>query len=156
MQPWLYAIQKTVDRHFGEIIAVRHHIRAHPELSGEENDTSLYLYQKLSKYGFAPRIGPEGRGVIVDGLDVANQQPHALLALRADIDALRIQDQKTVDYRSQCPGVMHACGHDAHTAVCLGTLLVLQDLAQAGALPWPVQVRCNFSRPKKIVRALRK
>jgi len=123
------------------MVAARRHLHAHPELSGQEHDTSLYLYHKLAECGFSVRIGPEGRGVIADHQDAREKHPAALLAIRADIDALRIQDQKTVDYRSQSRGVMHACGHDAHTAICLGTLLSMQDLARDDALPWPVHLR---------------
>jgi amidohydrolase len=64
--------------------------------------------------------------------------PLPRVALRGDIDALRIQDEKTVEYRSTNAGVMHACGHDAHTAVTYGTARALAALEERGQLPWPV------------------
>ena len=144
MQAWFNTIQTAVDNRFDDMVSVRRHLHAHPELSGHEHDTSLFLYRKLTESSFGVRIGPESRGVIVDHCDPRDKNPTALLALRADIDALRIQDQKTVEYCSQNPGVMHACGHDAHTAICLGTLLAIQDLACDDALPWPVHLRGIF------------
>ena len=126
---------------FFRMVAARRHLHAHPELSGQEHDTSLYLYRKLAECGFSVRIGPESRGVIADHHDRCEKHSAALLAISADIDALRIQDQKTVDYHSQFHDVMHACGHDAHTAICLGTLLAMRDLARDDALPWPVHFR---------------
>jgi len=66
------------------------------------------------------------------------------VALRADIDALRIEDQKQTPYRSTVPEVMHACGHDAHTATVFGALLTLERLEREGALPWPVTWRGIF------------
>ena len=98
MQPWVAAIQEAVDRHFDDMVAVRRHLHAHPELSGKEHDTSLFLYQKLLERDFNVRIGPEGRGVVADQGGPSAEPPNALLALRADIDALRIHDQKTVPY----------------------------------------------------------
>ena len=87
------------------------------------------------------RPGPAGRGVIADFTDAA-QGP--LLALRADIDALRIQDAKAVAYHSQRPGIMHACGHDGHSAVVLGALLGLQAARQQSLLPRAFKVRGIF------------
>jgi len=66
------------------------------------------------------------------------------IAFRADLDALRLHDGKSVTYRSQRDGVMHACGHDAHTAIAAGVSLLLQRLEQKGALPWPVPWRAIF------------
>ena len=119
-------------------------MHAHPELSGQEHDTSLYLYQRLSEHDFDVRIGPEGRGVVADQAPGRQKPVNGLLALRADIDALRIHDQKKVEYQSQCRGVMHACGHDVHAAICFGTFMALHDLQQDDRLPWPVNVRSIF------------
>ena len=99
-----------------EVVELREHLHAHPELSGEENDTSLHLYQRLAEHGLQVRIGPEGQGVIADLNWSGNGSKSPCIAIRADIDALPIQDQTDRPYRSQNPGVMHACGHDAHAA----------------------------------------
>ena len=141
-----------MDRRFDQLVEVRRHLHAHPELSGEERETSLYLYQLLGELGFDVRMGPEGRGVLADGPH-DGQRP--LVALRADIDALRIHDAKHVAYRSQRDGVMHACGHDAHTAVVFGALASLMELEQRGGLPWAVPLRGVFQPAEEISRGAR-
>ena len=113
---WQTQLDATIDRNFDEMVALRRHLHTHPEPSGEEFKTSLLMYQKLGDAGFSVRLGPDGRGVIAD-CDQQKRSDLPLLALRADMDALHIQDAKEVEYRSACPGVMHACGHDAHTAI---------------------------------------
>jgi amidohydrolase len=148
---WGTRIDEAVDRRFAEMIAMRRQLHAHPEPSGEEFQTSLYLYQLLGDAGFAVSMGPEGRGVAADfpagagspTNGAVNQAP-LRFALRADIDALRIQDQKQTPYRSQREGVMHACGHDAHTAVVFGALSAIAELHSHELLPWPVRVRGIF------------
>lgn len=120
------------------MIALRRHLHAHPEPSGEEFETSLHLYQVLADNGLDVRMGPEGRGVLVDSHD---QPGGRRIALRGDIDALRIQDAKDARYRSTHDGLMHACGHDAHTACAVGATLALDTLAQEGALPAPMAWR---------------
>ncbi|MDP2706658.1 MAG: amidohydrolase, partial [Burkholderiales bacterium] len=123
------------------MVALRRHFHAHPEPSGEELQSSLHLYRLFDEMGLAVRMGPEGCGVIVD-----NRSPNGgrRIALRADIDALRIEDQKQTPYRSTVPEVMHACGHDVHTATVFGALLALDRLECDRALPWPVTWRGIF------------
>lgn len=140
---WQNDLVEAIDRRFDAMVAVRRHLHQNPEVSGAERETSLYLYQLLGDAGLAVQLGPEGRGVIADltrGVPPADRR----LALRADIDALRIHDEKQVPYRSRVAGVMHACGHDCHTAVVATVLLTLDDLQQQGRLPWPMQVRGIF------------
>lgn len=138
---WQQVIDQAVEDAFAEMVEVRRHLHAHPEPSGEEHQTSMYLYQRLADHGIGVHIGPEGCGVIADPVGAA-EGPR--IALRADIDALRIQDEKQVDYRSQVPGVMHACAHDAHAATLLGALLALKQLQDSGQLPWPLCWRGIF------------
>lgn len=138
---WQDEIDRAIDDRFEQMVEVRRHLHMYPELSGEEHETSLYLYQLLDGEGITVRLGPEGRGVIADTM-LAEQA--ARIALRADIDALRIRDQKQVEYRSQRDGVLHGCGHDAHTATVLGAILAIHDLGGAGKLPWPVNWRGIF------------
>jgi len=140
---WQRQLDQAIARQRDEVVAVRRHMHRNPEPSGQEFKTSLYLYQKLSQAGFDVRMGPEGRGIIVD-VSLGDAPPGRLIALRADIDALRIQDQKDVDYRSQVPGVMHACGHDAHSAILTGAITAVREAYEAGALPWPVRLRGVF------------
>jgi amidohydrolase len=140
---WDHELDRIIDRRFADFVAVRRHLHMHPEISGEERETSLYLYQLLGDEGFEVRLGPDGRGVVVDTL-LPHRESLPLIALRADIDALRIRDEKTVPYRSQCDGMMHACGHDAHTATVLAAIVTLEELQRRELLPWPVRFRAIF------------
>ncbi len=135
---WTEAIDESVDRYFDQLVSLRRHLHALPEPSGEETQTSFYLYTMLGDHGLRVSLGPNGCGVVAD-LGGENDET-ARVAIRGDIDALRIHDEKEVVYRSQCDGVMHACGHDVHSAIAAGTMIVLQKLADK-ALPWPVALR---------------
>ena len=138
---WKNRIDAAVDELAERMIALRRHLHAHPEPSGEELQTSLHLYQLFTESGLSTRMGPEGCGVVVDS---RNRRLPRQIAVRADIDALRIQDQKQAPYRSTVPHVMHACGHDAHTATVFGALSALDRLEREGSLPWPVAWRGIF------------
>ena len=141
---WHDRISATIKANFDRIVALRRHLHAHPEPSHEELATSLHLYQQFSEMELPVRMGPEGRGVIVDSRDDGEVPQSRRLALRADCDALRIADEKQVAYHSQVAGVMHACGHDAHSAILFGAVVALDELAQKGDLPVPVQWRGIF------------
>lgn len=111
-----------------DIIDIRRHLHRHPELSFHEFETSAYIRQKLEELDIPCQV-VAGTGVLATihgGLG-----PGRVIALRADMDALAIDDQKTTDYRSQNRGVMHACGHDAHTAMLLGVARILKNLSPA-------------------------
>ncbi|HEX6498355.1 MAG TPA: amidohydrolase [Micromonosporaceae bacterium] len=118
-----------------ELVAIRRHLHAHPELSGHEFETAALVAGKLAAAGLAPRMLPGGNGVICDIGD-----GDKVVALRADLDALPLPDTKDVPYRSTVDGVCHACGHDAHTTVMLGAGLALANLAERGALPGRVRL----------------
>lgn len=139
--PWRKRIDALIDDQFDQLVGLRRHLHANPELSGNELKTSLHLYQLLADQGYTVRMGPEGRGVLVDGGSAA--EGHRI-ALRADIDALPIQDEKQTDYRSQCEGVMHACGHDVHTACVYGAITALAAMEADGSLPGPLSWRAIF------------
>ncbi|MCA9265433.1 MAG: amidohydrolase [Planctomycetales bacterium] len=138
MANWRDQLVSVVDEIYPQMVALRRHLHAHPEVSGREFETSMYLYQDLGDRGYSVQLGPEGRGVIAEypetsGPGKAPAAPHPLggrLALRADIDALMIQDEKVAPYRSTYPGVMHACGHDAHTATVYGAMLAIDRLCR--------------------------
>jgi amidohydrolase len=138
---WQQQLDAAIDRSVDAMIGLRRHLHMHPEPSGEELQTSLYLYQLFAKAGLPVRMGPEGCGVVVDSRSQALPQR---IAVRADCDALRIQDEKAVEYHSQVPQVMHACGHDVHTATVFGAIMALDALELAAALPWPVTWRGIF------------
>lgn len=98
-----------------DVVAVRRDLHAHPELALAETRTTGVIVEHLESFGLKPEVLPAGTGVLCDiGLD------GPLVALRADIDALPLPDEKAVPYRSTVDGVCHGCGHDAHTAILLG------------------------------------
>ncbi|HZC71337.1 MAG TPA: amidohydrolase [Jatrophihabitans sp.] len=98
-----------------DVVAVRRDLHAHPELAFAETRTTALIVEHLRSFGLAPEVLPAGTGVVCDlGAD------GPLVALRADIDALPLIDEKDVPYRSTVDGVCHGCGHDAHTAILLG------------------------------------
>ena len=107
------------------ITALRRWFHSHPELSMKEYNTAARIEEELSALGIPTRrVGETG----VLGVLKGRKGPGRRVVLRADTDALPIQDEKAVLYASQCPGVMHACGHDAHTAALLGAARALKKL----------------------------
>ena len=144
MSGWQNLLARAIDDRFDQMIALRRHLHENPEVSGEEYETSLHIYQILDTVGLTVRLGPDGRGVIVDFATNGNGESGGLFALRADIDALYIQDEKQVPYASKRDGVMHACGHDAHAALVCGALLAILDLSKQGQLPCQPRLRGVF------------
>ncbi len=128
------AVDRWVAGHHDELVAVRRHLHAHPELGFVEHETTAYLERQLRQVGLAPRRLPNGTGL---SCDVGSGGP--VVVLRADIDALPLADLKDVPYASTREGMCHACGHDVHTTVLLG---VAKALAELDALPGTV--RCVF------------
>jgi amidohydrolase len=118
-----------------ELVAVRRHIHAHPELSHQEFETAALIARQLAAAGLQPRLLPKGNGVICD-----IGRGDKVIALRADLDALPMPDIKDVPYRSTVDGVAHACGHDVHTTILLGVGLALAQLARRGELPGRVRL----------------
>lgn len=116
-----------------EMVGVRRRIHAHPEPARGEHETTALVADRLRAGGLSPRLLP-GSGLTCDiGPGVA-ASGRRLTALRADLDALPIEEAGDLPYRSTRRGYSHACGHDAHTAVVLGAGLVLARLAEEGAL----------------------
>jgi len=118
-----------------ELVAVRRHIHAHPELSYHEFETAALIARELAVAGLEPRLLPKGNGVLCD-IGTGDR----VIAFRADLDALPLHDGKDVPYRSTVENVAHACGHDVHTTVLLGLGLALAQLDQQGALPGRVRL----------------
>ena len=119
------AIHPLIEQDKDYIISLRRWFHSHPELSMKEFETAKRIEKELNAIGIlARRVG--GTGVL--GVLKGRKGPGRRVVLRADTDALPIQDEKTVPYASQCPGVMHACGHDAHTAALLGAARALKQL----------------------------
>ena len=114
-----------------EVVAARRHLHQHPELSFQEVNTGRYIADRLEAMGLQPEHGWAGNGVVCR---IQGRQPgNKVVALRADIDALPIQEANKVSYCSANEGIMHACGHDVHTASLLGVARILHDLRDAFA-----------------------
>lgn len=121
----LSKIKTLSERYSNEVIGHRRHLHANPELSYKEFNTSQYIAKQLESYGLVPRQ------VATTGLvlEIAGKNPtKGMVALRADIDALPIEEENEVPYKSKVPGVMHACGHDVHTSSLLGTAKILSEV----------------------------
>lgn len=100
------------------LVEWRRRLHQRPELGFREQQTAEFVTQKLQAWGVEHQTGIAQTGVVAT---IPGDQPGPVLAIRADMDALPIQEENTVPYRSQHDGVMHACGHDGHTAIALGT-----------------------------------
>jgi len=110
------------------LVAIRRDIHAHPEIGHHERRTTALIVDQLERAGLVVKVLPVGTGAYCDVLPGGFDDSAGLVGLRADIDALPIQDGKNVDYASKNPGVCHACGHDVHTAILLGVGMVLSRL----------------------------
>lgn len=119
-------IKKLSKEYLNEIITWRRHLHAHPELSFQEFETSKYILSKLKEIGIEKITSKAGTGwvALIEGKNADKKT----IALRADMDALPIQEQNDCDYKSTVPGVMHACGHDVHTTSLLGAAKILYQL----------------------------
>ena len=106
------------------VIGLRREFHQHPELSLQEQRTAARIQEELERFGIPSHT--VGKYNVVGVLEGA--KPGRRIAIRADIDALPLTEQNEVPYKSQTDGVMHACGHDGHTAILLGTARVLAEL----------------------------
>lgn len=109
---------------YPEMVEIRRYMHQHPELSFHEVKTAAYIQSFYEKQGIEYRGNVGGNGVVAT---IKGKKPGKTVALRADFDALPIQDEKDVPYKSLVPGVMHACGHDGHTAALLVLAKVLHE-----------------------------
>jgi amidohydrolase len=118
-------IQQLSKNIFNDVVANRRHLHSHPELSFHEVETSAFVAGKLEALGLTyERMADNGLVALIKG----DKPSDKVVALRADMDALPITEVNEVSYKSQNIGVMHACGHDAHTSSLLGTAKILTDL----------------------------
>jgi hippurate hydrolase len=117
-------IKSLSEKYTEEFIAVRRHLHANPELSFEEWNTSAYIQQLLKSWGIPFQVlASTGISACIEGKNPNSR----IVALRADMDALPIQEENEITYKSKNPGVMHACGHDVHTACLLGATKILLE-----------------------------
>lgn len=119
-------IKRLADQYFIKVVEIYHHLHEHPELSGREVETAAYICNILEKQHIEYQNHIAGEGIVatIHG----NLKKGHVVALRADMDALPIQEETGLPYSSEVPHVMHACGHDAHSASLLGTLMILNEL----------------------------
>jgi len=131
------------------LVALRRRVHHHPELGFREEQTSALAIQQLCDLGIPVRAGVGRTGVIGELGDLG-----PCIALRADMDALPIQEENPVPYASAVPGVMHACGHDAHVACLIGAAHLLAEEAAAGRLPGRVRFLFQPSEEAQDAEAL--
>jgi len=122
-----FQIEKSIKDHYQEIINIRRFLHMNPELSNREFEAAKLVASKLLSLGLEIRTGVAKTGVIAL---LRGPQAGQTVAIRADMDALPIQEKTDLPYKSLNPGVMHACGHDVHTAIVLGTAIVLNDIRE--------------------------
>ena len=128
--------------HCDDVIGWRRHIHAHPELGRQEFSTTQFVATLLSDGGLNPKVLPAGTGLTCDvGPDHLPK-----IALRADMDALPVFDRTGAPYASVVPGIAHACGHDAHTAILAGTALALATVPDL-----PIGVRLIFQPAEELM-----
>ncbi len=128
-------LRRLIREELADLIAIRHDLHAHPELGYEEKRTSGIVQEQLGLAGVEFKAGlAGGTGVLASLRGEADEA----VGLRADMDALPLQEASTIEYRSRHDGVMHACGHDGHTTMLIGAARVLAKVAREGALPRPV------------------
>lgn len=125
----LTQIKHLAEKITPHLIEIRRHIHSHPELSGQEQQTSAYVAGVLSSCGLHIQEAVGKTGVVAE-IKGQGSDPR-LLAIRTDMDALPIQEATGLEYASRQSGVMHACGHDVHTTVGLGTAMILAQLQEA-------------------------
>lgn len=121
-------IRKLAKKNLQEVIAIRRHLHAEPELSFNEFKTSDYIYTLLEKLPAVSVKRVVGTGLIAH---IAGNKGNRTIALRADMDALPIAEQNDVPYKSKTKNVMHACGHDVHMASLIGTAMILGELKES-------------------------
>lgn len=134
-------IEKWLGEHTDDLSAWRRHIHANPELARQEYATTEFVGSTLTAAGLEPKVLPRGTGLICD---LGPDGPR--IALRADMDALPMQETTGLPFASTVPGVAHACGHDAHTTVLLGTALALNSVPEL-----PVAVRLIFQPAEEVM-----
>lgn len=122
----LEKIKRLSQEYSDDVIAARRHLHANPELSYQEYNTAKFVSEKLKSFGIPVKDGVATTGLIAE---IKGRNPgQKSIALRADMDALPIQETNDIPYKSTVAGVMHACGHDVHTASLLGTARILNQV----------------------------
>lgn len=131
-------INLKVDSIFEKVVEYREHLHKHPELSFQEYETANFVEKILNNIGIQhiERIGKTGVTALILGKN--HSLNDSFIGLRADLDALPIYEENEVSYKSVNEGVMHACGHDVHTSILLGTAEILNEIKEE--LPHPIKL----------------
>lgn len=117
-------IPENISKLHAEMRTWRRHLHSHPELAYEEQLTAHFISRKLESFGYTPQGGIAGTGVVASLRCGSSAKS---IALRADMDALAIEEANELEYCSKINGKMHACGHDGHSAMLLGAAKILKD-----------------------------
>lgn len=144
----LSQIQSLADKITPRLIEIRRHLHSHPELSGQEYKTAAYVAGVLSSCGLHVQEMVGKTGVVAE---LPGQNAQEILAIRSDMDALPIRELTELEYASGQLGIMHACGHDVHTTVGLGTAMILAQLDQ----PLPGNIRFLFQPAEETAQGAR-
>ncbi len=136
------ATELWLDAHYADLVAWRRHMHAHPELGRQEFATTQFVASHLADAGLNPKVLPGGTGLTCD----FGPEHGPRIALRADMDALPMAERTGAPYASVVPNVTHACGHDAHTSILLGTALALASVPEL-----PVGVRLIFQAAEELM-----
>jgi amidohydrolase len=142
----LTRIQELAENLRDRLIEIRRHLHTHPELSAQEHKTAAFVAGVLSSSGLRVTETVGKTGVVAE--IIGNGTDKRLLAIRTDMDALPIEELTRLEYASREPGIMHACGHDVHTTVGLGTAMILAQLAPE----LPGNVRLLFQPAEEIAQ----
>ena len=141
----LSRIKDIAEKLSPRLIEIRRHIHSHPELSGQEHKTAAYVAGVLSSCGMVVQEAVGKTGVIGELVGLTDDR---LVAIRTDMDALPINERTSLEFASCHPGIMHACGHDVHTTVGLGTAMVLSQLGEV----FPGNTRFIFQAAEEIAQ----
>jgi amidohydrolase len=141
----LSRIKDLAEKLAPRLIEIRRHFHSHPELSGQEYQTAAYVAGVLSSCGMAVQEAVGKTGVIGELIGGTDER---LVAVRTDMDALPITERSILEFASRKPGIMHACGHDVHTTVGLGTAMVLSQLGEV----FPGNTRFLFQPAEEIAQ----
>lgn len=133
-----HRIIQLAEQYRDQVVAWRREMHQNPELSHQEIQTSAFVVRQLEAMGFQNiQTNVGGYGVVAE---VDSGRPGKMIGIRADMDALPIQERVDLPFASQNPGVMHACGHDAHTSMLLGASRILKELAATGDFPGKIRL----------------
>ncbi|MEA5536336.1 M20 family metallopeptidase [Crocosphaera sp. XPORK-15E] len=142
----LSQIKDLAENLFPRLIEIRRHLHSHPELSGQEYQTAAYVAGVLSSCGIHVKEAVGKTGVV--GNLEGNGTISEILAIRTDMDALPIEEHTKLEFASRKPGIMHACGHDVHTTLGLGTAMILSQLREE----LPGNIRFLFQPAEEIAQ----